>query len=416
MIMRRVIYTIVVVLLGGGWVWGAEEPGGLSLATAEGLYPEKIAVTGRVLAPVSARLGARVSGIIVELGKNEAGQMLDAGMTVKAGQVLFRLEQTTFANAVAMAEAGTKLAQATLENLTAKTREEKLEQFRQMVAELDARIADRRRDEERFRRLVEEEKTLPARRLEEVQTELATLRALRAGAQARLSEAENGPTKTEIAVAAARVREAEVALKIAKDDYRDATVAAPFEGLITRRFKSPGDYITSAPPTEVLELVSMAKLEVELRISEAYYTAIEAGKTKVVIESPLLRAALSSTAARVVGDIDPSSGTFAVRIAVPAEERGGLVSGAFVTAKVALGGESRGVIVPIRAVVEEKGKSGVFVAEGGKMARREVSVGDRLTEGVIVKSGVKRGEKVVVGAAELLKDGAALPGYLGDGK
>ena len=54
----------------------------------------------------------------------------------------------------------------------------------------------------------------------------------------------------------------------------------------------------------------------------------------------------------------------------------------------------------------------VFVAVDGKMARREVQVGDKLTESAIVKAGLEAGQKVVVGPAGALKDGAALPEYL----
>lgn len=390
----------------------AEEPSRLTLAEVQPAGVATVTTSGRVQALVSARIGARVSGTIVEFGKNAAGGMLDAGMTVKAGDVLFRLDETTFRNTLGSAEAALKSAQAAVANLTAKTRPEKLEQLRQGLAELDARMADRQREEERFRRLVEVEKTLPAKRLEDVQTEVAVLRALHRAAQAKLDEAEHGPTATEIAVAQAQAHQAEAALKTAQDDLRDTTVRAAFDGVIARRMLSPGDYCTGTPHTEVLELVSMDKLEVELRLPEAYYCLVEPDKTQVTLRSPLLKSELKLPVTRVVAKIDATCGVFPVRVAIPPESRNGLVPGVFVSADVSVDARGAGVIVPIRALVMQGAKAAVFLAVDGKMVRREVELGDKLTESAIVKTGLEAGQKVVVGPAGALKDGAALPGYL----
>lgn len=410
----RIFGMLVLAFSLTGKAGGAE--GGLSIVVAQPLLPEKVNATGRVYSLVTARIGPRVSGRIAELGCDADGRPLDAGMRVKAGDVLFRLDDTTFRNNRAMAEAALKSARAALDNLLAGTREERLEQLRQDLAALDARVADRRRDRDRFQRLVEQDRTLPARRLEEVVTELAVLEAQRRAAAARLREAETGATPTEIAMARARVGEAEAALKAADDDLRDSVVRAPFDGVITRRFKSVGDYLTSMPPTDVMEIVVADRLEAELRLPEAYLPAVEAGTTQARLNSPLLAEPLVAAVTRVVDEIDPSRGTFALRVAIPAEKRHRLVPGAFITADIALNASARGAVVPLAAVVEENGSAFVYVAANGKMTRRQVRLGDRLTEAVVVRSGLVAGEKVVVGPAEALRDGAALPEVLSSGQ
>jgi multidrug efflux pump subunit AcrA (membrane-fusion protein) len=50
-----------------------------------------------------------------------------------------------------------------------------------------------------------------------------------------------------------------------------------------------------------------------------------------------------------------------------------------------------------------------MLAENGRMVRRKVEVGNRLTEGVVVRVGLKAGEQVVVGPPAELRDGAPLP-------
>jgi len=406
--MKRSTLSLLTMVLWAGAAAAQSRPA-ITLATAEPLASTKITVTGRVQPLICAQIGARVSGTIAAVGTDESNQILDAGTPVKAGQVLFRLDETTFRNTVRAAEAALDLAEANLANLTAPTREERLDQLRQALAELGARMADKQRDEDRYRRLVEEEKTLPAKRLEEVQTELSVLKALRKGAESRLREAENGPTKTEIAVGEARVHEAEAALKTAQSDLRDSTVTAPFDGLITRRMKSPGDYVASAPHTDVMELISLDQLEAQLRVPEAYYSAVQAGKTPVTFHSSLLKGELTLPVGRVVSQIDPATGTFVVRVPIPADQRNGVVPGVFVSAGLAVEPADGGVIVPLRAIVADDGESVVFVAENGRMVRRAVEVSDRMTESAVVRSGLSAGQRVVVGPVEALVDGAPLP-------
>jgi RND family efflux transporter MFP subunit len=163
-----------------------------------------------------------------------------------------------------------------------------------------------------------------------------------------------------------------------------------------------------------LELVAIDKLEVELRVSEAYFNAVQVGKTQVVLHSALLKDDLAVPVTRIVGQIDQAQGTFPLRIVIPPERRDRLVPGAFVTAEILLENDGQ-VIVPLRAVVHKDGNNAVFVAQEGKMLRRQVVLGDRLTEGIVVKSGLKPGQKVLVGPSEAMKDGQKLPDYLKEG-
>jgi HlyD family secretion protein len=389
---------------------GEQERRSLAVVAAEGLLSGRVTVTGRVVALRAARISARLSGHVAAWGQNADGRPLDVGDFVKAGQELFRLDTSTFEDRRRVAEAALKLAQALLADLRAGEREERREALRATVAELDARMAENKRDEERFTRLVKEDKTMPVKRLEEIQTQRQVLEAQRRGALARLRESEAGPTATQVAAALAQVAQAQAQLDSVLLDLKDTVCRAPYDGVIFRRFKTLGDYLATPPVTEVLELVSAHDLEAELHLPERYYAQVAPGQTQVVLRSVLLPAPLRLPVARVIPGIDPVQGTFACRVAIPAGQLGGLVPGLFLQADLALDGTAEGVVVPLRALVTRDGKPFVFVAEAGRMKAREVELGDRLTEGVIVRRGLKAGEKVVVGSDEDLKDGAVAPG------
>ncbi|MEI7834889.1 MAG: efflux RND transporter periplasmic adaptor subunit [Planctomycetota bacterium] len=397
------------------WTWVtaclAEEGAILTLAEAQPSSTNVITATGRVQPLVNAKMGARVGGRIADFGRRADGAMLDAGMTVQAGEELFHLDTTTFDNTVASAQAALNSAQAYYDNLVAKTRPERITQLEQAIAELEARREERASDKERYERLVKTD-TLPEKRLEEVNTQLRVLAAGLMIARARLMEAQAGATETEKAVAAARIEEARAMLKTAQTDLRDSVVRAPFAGLVVRRFKSPGDYVAAQPHTEVVELMSVDLLEVELKLPEAYFKLVQAGKTPVALRSAGLGQVLETKVGRVVGAVDATNGTFSVRVPISKEQREGIAPGTFVTAQVRLEIQALGVLVPLRAIIETNGQAAVFVAREGQMVRRVVEVGDRLTESGVVKGGLAPGEKVVVGPPESLKDGAPLPEYL----
>jgi multidrug efflux pump subunit AcrA (membrane-fusion protein) len=390
----------------------AGEAQGVSVAVAQPTQSDLITTTGRVVALRMARIGARLSAHIVECGKTEDGRPLEVGFPVKAGQLLFRLQTDTFADRVHVAEVALKLAETQLADLKAWTREERREALRATVQEIDARMTERKRDEDRFRRLVQDDKTMPIKRLEEIQLQIQVLEAQRRAAQAQLTEAERGPTSTQLAVAEAQVDQARAHLESAKLDLRDTVVMAPFSGVISRRFKSVGDYVTSAPFTEVLELTSQEELEAELRLPEKFYRRIVPGQTQVVLRSPLLATELKLPVARVIPEVDAVQSTFAFRMIIPPASRGQLAPGAFLMGLIPLSGGSEGAVVPAGAVQTRDGKSVLFVAQDGKMARRDVELGDRLSEGVVIDRGVKPGERVLVGPDRELVDGRDLPAHL----
>jgi RND family efflux transporter MFP subunit len=409
------VMTLLLLAAAAPSVHAQEQQQSLSLTEAVPLTAGKLAATGRVQPALSAKVGPRISGRLAEFATDEQGRTLDVGMYVKSGQVLFRLDDTTFANNLTAAQAQLASAKAALANLVAPVREEQMAQLRQALAELDARSADSKQQVQRYQRLVDVEKTLPGRRLEEEQTNFAALQAQRAAAQARLRQAENGPTTTEVAMAEARVHETEALVHAASDDVRDTAVRAPFDGLIVRRNKGPGDYLSSMPPAEVVELVSTDGLEAELNLPESCLASIEPGKTPVLLRSPLLKGDVAAAVTRTVPAVDETKGTFAVRVAIPHDQRGQLAPGAFITGEVTLDDPAAQaqVVVPQRAVFESPdGKAAVFVADGAKMARREVVLGDRLTEGVVVRSGLAPGQKVLLGPPDAMRDGADLPASL----
>lgn len=367
-----------------------------------------VRTTGRAVPKWSARVGCRVSGVIASWGKNDGGNFLDVGSHVKEGQELFRLSSETFDAKIAVAKAGLMRAKAQLADMKAGTRAERIAAAEAGVAEIRSRLEELDRDEERYRRLVEEDKTVPAKKLEEIRMQRSMVQAQQSAAKARLDEAKAGSTATEIEVAAAHVVEAEAQLAVAELDKKDTIVFAPFSGVVTQRFKSPGDYVNNAPFVEVLELVSDSMLEAELKLPEAYFRDVGEGSTMITISSPMLAQPMEVPITRIVNSIDAKDGTFAFRVTIPSEKRERLVPGAFLEGKVAVSRPTVAVAIPVAALERSKDGDFVYLVKGDILKKTAVKVGERLSDAVIIREGLGVGDSVAVGSKDLLRDGASL--------
>lgn len=118
--------------------------------------------------------------------------------------------------------------------------------------------------------------------------------------------------------AKAQLTQAEVALAMSKKAERDATVRAPFDGVIVRRFVSEGEYASVMPATSLVTLEETGVYD--LRV---YLPADRAGTVKVGDAVAVrLAGASTETLGKVLQVLPPidEHGTVAVLIEVPDKE------------------------------------------------------------------------------------------------
>jgi multidrug efflux system membrane fusion protein len=96
------------------------------------------------------------------------------------------------------------------------------------------------------------------------------------------------------------------------------------------------------------------------------------------------------------GRLDPKTGTLRLR-ATLANPGGLLVPGLFVRVRLTTGKPHKALLVPDRAVGRRKGAAFVLVVEGeGRVAVREVRLGQRHDDLTVVESGLKPDDWVVL--------------------
>lgn len=94
--------------------------------------------------------------------------------------------------------------------------------------------------------------------------DLASAEAQLASTQATLANLVDGPTDAEIRAAEAEVAQAQLALANAAEQMQEASILAPFDGMITELYISEGEIATGV----IVEMVDASSMEVVLSVDE----------------------------------------------------------------------------------------------------------------------------------------------------
>ncbi len=263
--------------------------------------------------------------------------------------------------------------------------------------------------------------------VQDLQSAVEKAKADLATNEARLAQLESGPTQEDLAIAEAEVTRQAQNLAKAKQPYTaqdiqaaqaavdvaaanlasakaqldDATLTAPFSGVVAQCYLSPGALISSSSP--VVTLVS-SDLEITVSVEEARVSRLKPGLA-TTISTPAYPG--ESFTGRVVGvapAADAKSHTFAMKI-LPDDSKGKLKPGMFAEINVTAEEHPGALLVPRDAVTQRAGKDVVFVVTDGKAEMREVVQGLPNNDMIEIVRGVKAGEQVIVVGYSGLNDG-----------
>ncbi len=204
--------------------------------------------------------------------------------------------------------------------------------------------------------------------LEEVETELATLKA---------------------------------DIELVKANIRQTQLLAPFDGVIGLRQISVGTYASTS--TVVARLTKTVPLKLEFTVPERYSNELRTGAPVTFMlegEENILRA----TVYAIDSHVDNDTRTLAVR-AIFTNPGGHVKPGRY--ARVGLEKETlkEAMAIPSEAIIPEMGKDKVFVYRSGKAVPAEIRTGLRTAQMVQVTGGLELGDTLITtGTMQLRTD------------
>jgi RND family efflux transporter MFP subunit len=199
----------------------------------------------------------------------------------------------------------------------------------------------------------------------------------------------------------ARVKVAEAQLAEARARLERTDIRAPADGIVLTRNVEVGQ--TVSPASEPLfRLARRGEVEMRGQVAEQDMPKLRVGQPAT--------AHLTGVADPFAGEvhllgavIDPQTRLGEIRISLPSDPR--LRPGAFARGRVVIG-EANSPVLPQTAVMSDSRGTYVYVVNGeNRVERRDVTVGDASVRGIVVTSGLEGGERVVATAGGFLREG-----------
>lgn len=363
-----------------------EEPRPVRLVAAEaGALPRTVTATGALAAEDQVVLNTKVAGRLAELP-------VDLGSVVHQGDVVAVLDLTDLGLRAEQAETALAQARARLGAPLDGSADVIPPARTALVRQAEAVLEQARLQHERFAAL-HQEGILSKAELDRAESELRV-------AEARTQEAFEEVRNRQAMIAQ---RRAEVGL--ARQALADATLRAPFDGVVRERHLSIGGYLDVGAP--VATIVRVRPLRLRLPVPEREAAALRTGQTvHLAIEGHDTIA--EGTLVRLSPAVDESTRTLLVEAEV-ANADGALRPGAFARAEIVVDPAEPAILVPASAVVTFAGVTKVLGVEDGRIVEHRIRTGRRVGDKVEVLEGVAAGDSVVAEPGTLTTGQAVAP-------
>jgi RND family efflux transporter MFP subunit len=357
---------------------------------------------GKVEASKRVELAFRVPGLLLNLPVKE-------GQHVKEGEVIAQLRQDEFQARLKTLQGQLDQARAALRSLRSGERPEQRLRLEAQVRAARAKLANARGDFDRVSQLIKSravsqsdyDSAVTAYHVGQEEYEAAR-QALEQGTTAREEDIEGQE---------AVVRGLEGQVVESSIQLNDATLKAPYDGVIAQRFAEPNQNITAGEP--IVRFQDVDEIEVAVDVPETVMAADLrlADIVQMVAEfsgAPGLQfpVHIRETAQAA----DPVTQTFRVRVGMQAPPNIRLLPG--MTARVTVTYHRASILgnrnmVPISAVAQDAaGEQAVWVVGSNQtVTRRPVKIGEATGEQIEITDGLQPGDRIAVAGVTFLREG-----------
>lgn len=351
----------------------------VTLSSISDYYEATGTVKAKTSTVISANMMGRITSMLVHEGEQvRAGQLLveidnrDARTQLEKARAGLKEAQAAFSEteqAISAAEAGKDAATAN-EQLAAVT-------FQRFQNLLDYGSVSRQSyDEAKAKHQVAKAE------VERADKTLQTLVAKKSQVAAKIEQAKADIANAEVYVGYARI-------------------TSPVNGVITAKQAEVGAIATPGAPLLMIDDTSQYRLEAA--VEESQLGKVRLGNSVKVKIDAISANELAGTVVEIIPAADPSSRSYTVKIALPAN--GLLRSGLYGVARFPSGAK-QAIEISQSSIVQRGQLTSVFVVDDAGVARlRLVKTGKTSDGQVEILSGLSEGERVVISNTEKISDG-----------
>ncbi|MBI1353704.1 MAG: efflux RND transporter periplasmic adaptor subunit [Acidobacteria bacterium] len=372
----------------------------VSVQTVHGVsLPLYLELVGATRAIDTVEIRARVEGFIEK-------RLFEAGQSVKAGQLLYKIDPSTYEADVQEARAALSDAQAQL--VKAREGVDLLRTEAELV-EAEASQLRTQQDVDRLRPLVSEEAVSE----QDLDAAVAAQKVAQAQVKAKSAEVQQQrlTQQTDIERGEAAVERTKAALRRAELNLGWTEIRAPVAGRIGESMGQVGSLVTPNAAEPLTRLSPLDPISVSFQVSERDYLRYfgPSGEVKnaefglaLADGSEYPHTGKFRSAERA---LDTSTGTLQLTADFP-NPKGVLLPGQFARVRLAVGERNDVFLVPQKAVQQLQGVRSVLIADANNtVAARTINVGEQQGESWVVQSGLQDGDRVIVEGLQFIRPG-----------
>jgi HlyD family secretion protein len=364
--------------------------------------------------PMFARVAGYVQKWNVDIGAKVAkGQVLALlsvpELDAEAEQKMATVEESEAK--LAQAKAAEEVAQANLVSARAKLTE--------VQAGIKRADADLVRWQAEFKRVGQlfNERAQTGSLLDETRSKLRSSESARDEVYAQVKTAEAAvllgqamldKARSDVATAAASIKVSRFDAQRAQAMRGYATIAAPYDGVITHRNVDVGDLTTPGTQGQPLFIVARDDVvRITVGVPEMYATEVEAGDRVLIRLQALSGRDFEGKVTRTSWTLDAKNRTLRTEIDVP-NPKGTLRPGLYAYATIVVEEHADALSIPTSALVRQDSQTFCVAVVDGRAVRKPVTLGlDDGTQAEIL-SGLQGNEAIVKAFASSLTDGQAV--------
>jgi len=190
---------------------------------------------------------------------------------------------------------------------------------------------------------------------------------------------------------------------MSKKSLNDTKLYAPFSGYIASRDGEIGQ--NAIPGSPIVKLVNIGSVKVKISVPENEVQRIAKGSSMKIIVPALNNREFSGRVTERGVSADPRSRTYEVKATIqnPGSQ---LLPGMICQAFTNYMQGATGVFVPANLVqLDGNNKTFVWVVNGGKALKREITINNETAQGVQVSGGLSAGDHIIVAGQQKVSNG-----------
>lgn len=416
---KKLIYLIIpvvvvsIVVLGlinnkkpgpGGMMAAGNMIGGVVTISVETqkIGPETIEqyvnVSSKVTANNEVSVIPKVSGTVKKVYVN-------LGDTVRAGDVLFEIDDTDLRIQAEQTAAALSSAQASHEKNVGGSFDSQLVQLQSSVDAYEIQYNDLVKDFENEKTLYEQG-AVSKQELDDLQSSMEKMKLQLDTAKENLRLTKEKILEETKKSGQVSISQAQLSLEAAKTQLGYTRVKAEIDGVISACNVTAGSTVSSQ--SAAMTIVNTDKLKLSFNISDDYINKVSVGSKAYITISAASDTPYEGTVTYISPAANSTTMLYPVEIYIDNTDNK-IKPGMFASLKLVVDKKENTVSVPLNAVIEKGNEKFVYTVDEKSIAhKRIVETGIKNDMNIEITSGVQNGEKVVVKGQSFISDGGTV--------